>query len=347
MAAVGTRYYTPNALEFDGNGVPLAGGRLFFYLTGTTTPLNTYNDVALTTPNPNPVVANANGRFGSIFLVPSQAYNVQLWTAATALDPVGSQIWSFDPVGPAAGGAVSSSAGIIGEVRMFAGPSSAVPAQWYLCYGQAISRSTYASLFAVIGTAWGAGDGSTTFNLPDLRGRSLFGQDNMGGVPANRLTSGVSGVAWHKHWRHRRRSELSDRQPHVHLDFDGNRPRSYPSRSGDRHGVVRLEHDWHKRGNDRDHVRGDRYHGRDDDDDDKRPYRRVAERATGRCREHDDLRRRMRQKEHKIGRSLGTIRVDVDRHCGGRPDRCPFRFHACPDRSVSQGGTRGHGRLAD
>lgn len=62
------------------------------------------------------------------------------------------------------------------------------PSGWLLCFGQAISRVTYAALFAVIGTAYGVGDGSTTFNIPDFRGRVGAGQDDMGGVSANRLT---------------------------------------------------------------------------------------------------------------------------------------------------------------
>lgn len=57
-------------------------------------------------------------------------------------------------------------------------------------YGQAISRVTYATLFAVVGTAYGGGDGSTTFNLPDLRGRVTARPDNMGGTTANRLATG-------------------------------------------------------------------------------------------------------------------------------------------------------------
>src|SRR5574343_567108 len=60
--------------------------------------------------------------------------------------------------------------------------------------GQALSRTTYAALFALFGTTHGAGDGSTTFNLPDRRGRVAVGKDNMGGTPANRVTSAVSGV---------------------------------------------------------------------------------------------------------------------------------------------------------
>lgn len=60
------------------------------------------------------------------------------------------------------------------------------------CYGQNVSRTTYADLFAAISTTFGVGDGSTTFALPDLRGRVLAGQDDMGGSSANRLT-GISG----------------------------------------------------------------------------------------------------------------------------------------------------------
>lgn len=67
--------------------------------------------------------------------------------------------------------------------------TDAAPAGWLLCYGQAVSRETYAPLFAVIGDTFGVGDGSTTFNLPDMRGRFPLGKDNMGGSSANRVTN--------------------------------------------------------------------------------------------------------------------------------------------------------------
>lgn len=53
---------------------------------------------------------------------------------------------------------------------------SSAPTGWLLCQGQAVSRSTYADLFAAIGTAYGNGDGSTTFNLPDLQQRFPLGK---------------------------------------------------------------------------------------------------------------------------------------------------------------------------
>lgn len=78
----------------------------------------------------------------------------------------------------------------VGEV--FATASATCPDESILSYGQAISRTTYSDLFAIVGTTYGTGDGSTTFNVPDLRGRTVAGQDDMGGTSANRLTDAVS-----------------------------------------------------------------------------------------------------------------------------------------------------------
>jgi phage-related tail fiber protein len=60
------------------------------------------------------------------------------------------------------------------------------PPGWLLCDGSAVSRTSYATLFAVMGTAYGAGDGATTFNLPDFRGRFLRGTDNGAGNDPDR-----------------------------------------------------------------------------------------------------------------------------------------------------------------
>lgn len=61
-------------------------------------------------------------------------------------------------------------------------------------FGQAISRTTYATLFSLIGTTYGAGDTTTTFNVPDLCGRVPVGLDNMGGTPKGRLNTIGSGT---------------------------------------------------------------------------------------------------------------------------------------------------------
>jgi microcystin-dependent protein len=67
--------------------------------------------------------------------------------------------------------------------------STAPNSNFALPFGQAISRTTYAGLFALVSTTFGSGDGSTTFNLPDLRGRMVAGLGNMGGSDAARLTN--------------------------------------------------------------------------------------------------------------------------------------------------------------
>ena len=79
-----------------------------------------------------------------------------------------------------------------GALFPFAGASA--PSGYILCFGQDINRTTYSDLFTAIGTTYGVGDGSTTFALPDLRGRSIAGQDDMGGTSANRLTGLTGGV---------------------------------------------------------------------------------------------------------------------------------------------------------
>ena len=71
-----------------------------------------------------------------------------------------------------------------GTVAYIAG--SAAPAGWLKANGAAVSRTTYAPLFAAIGTRYGAGDGSSTFNLPDLRGEFIRGWDDSRGVDAGR-----------------------------------------------------------------------------------------------------------------------------------------------------------------
>lgn len=71
-----------------------------------------------------------------------------------------------------------------GSLKEFA--QSTAPAGWLECDGSAVSRSTYAALFTAIGTTYGTGDGSTTFNLPDARGRVLRGWDHGAGRDAGR-----------------------------------------------------------------------------------------------------------------------------------------------------------------
>ena len=65
---------------------------------------------------------------------------------------------------------------LTGSIVMFAG--SVAPQGWLLCDGSAVSRSQYSDLFGVVDTTYGEGDGSSTFNVPDLRGRVMIGASN-------------------------------------------------------------------------------------------------------------------------------------------------------------------------
>ena len=87
--------------------------------------------------------------------------------------------------------------GMPGVVLPFAG--SAAPNGWLLCHGQAVSRTTYAHLFTVIGTTYGAGDGSTTFNVPDLRGEFIRGLDAGRNVDTGRTLGSAQSQAMERH----------------------------------------------------------------------------------------------------------------------------------------------------
>ena len=108
------------------------------------------------------------------------AFAISLPGLAGAAPPV-------SPVGAGIHEALVPTGGLI----PFAGTTA--PEGFLLCDGSAVSRTTYAALFDQIGTMYGAGDGATTFNLPDLRGRAIVGKDDMGGVAAGRIT-GASGI---------------------------------------------------------------------------------------------------------------------------------------------------------
>lgn len=83
-----------------------------------------------------------------------------------------------------------------GVVLPFAGDVTSPPAGWLVCDGSAVSRTQYAALFTAVGTAHGAGDGTTTFNLPDYRGLFLRGVDSgVGNDPdaASRVAAAAGG----------------------------------------------------------------------------------------------------------------------------------------------------------
>lgn len=99
----------------------------------------------------------------------------------------------------------------IGAIQAFGGTTA--PKNWLICDGSAVSRTTYAKLFSVIGTTYGTGNGSTTFNLPDLKGRVAVGAGNSGATGATNHTLGQkSGEETHT---------LTTNEMPSHVHYDG------------------------------------------------------------------------------------------------------------------------------
>lgn len=84
----------------------------------------------------------------------------------------------------------------VGAVMPYGGSSA--PTGWLLCNGSAVSRTTYAALFAILSTTYGVGDGSTTFNLPDLQGRMPLGAGSGAGL-TTRARGDKAGAETHSH----------------------------------------------------------------------------------------------------------------------------------------------------
>lgn len=122
-------------------------------------------------------------------------------------------LWAKTKKYVAAHSGSAGSSAVIGSILMFAGETA--PDGWLLCNGQAVSRTDYADLFAVIGVAYGSGDTSTTFNLPDLGGRVPVGVNDtylVGGhggnethyittdeMPAHNHTASTASAGAHDH----------------------------------------------------------------------------------------------------------------------------------------------------
>ena len=118
--------------------------------------------------------------------------NPRMWTRARS-----NGNWSNWALQGGGGGSAPA-----GSVMSFAGNGAgSIPDGWLLCNGAAVSRTTYSALFAVIGTTFGAGDGSTTFGLPDLRGEFVRGFDGGRGVDAGRAFGSAQGqdIQSHSH----------------------------------------------------------------------------------------------------------------------------------------------------
>lgn len=153
------RFPLPRQDCFDTNGNPRAGAKLYFYTTGTTTPLATYSNSGLSIANSNPVVADSAGLFGEIFLTSAAAYKVVLKTSADVT------VWTADPV--TSGTASSDLAGLVNAAAITSTVSeqqAIVNKLQFLQAGAgAVTRSVQSKLREIVSvTDFGAvGDGST------------------------------------------------------------------------------------------------------------------------------------------------------------------------------------------
>ncbi len=146
-------------------------------LSGTYTGVNITGNAATATKWATPrSITFTGGATGTVSLDGSANVSLALAVQPSAHTHTIAQVTGLD--------AELTAAAPPGEVTAFA--LAAAPSGWLKANGAAVSRTAYAQLFAAIGTRWGAGDGSTTFNLPDLRGEFVRGLDDGRGINAGR-----------------------------------------------------------------------------------------------------------------------------------------------------------------
>lgn len=170
------------------------------------------NTLGFSTAGTERAVIDSNGLTvqaqGDLRLADSDSSN---WVALQAASTVGSNITFTLPSADGSDGQMlkTNGSGVLSFTTVQGVPSGAVfciavatvPSDYLECNGAAVSRTTYAALFAVIGTAYGAGNGSSTFNLPDLRGEFIRGFDNGKGTDSGRAiaSSQTSQMMQHNH----------------------------------------------------------------------------------------------------------------------------------------------------
>jgi microcystin-dependent protein len=175
---------------FDDSGVPLSGGLIYTYTAGGTTPLTTYTSISGLVANSNPIILDAAGRINEVWIPEGVSYKMIIKNSGNVtigtfdnLNPIPTLPVSIANGGTGATTAVGAVANLglgtflvpTGTILMW--PSNTIPGDWKLCDGSAILRSTYATLYGIIGVTFGSGNGTTTFNLPNYKNRMPYGAD--------------------------------------------------------------------------------------------------------------------------------------------------------------------------
>lgn len=202
--------------QFDMNGDPLAGGKLYFFAAGTTTPQNAFQDVALTIPQPNPIILDASGRVPMFYLADGNI-KIRLADISDVTIIAADQLLVIGPSVPAAAIPPPPAVGTTlatGDIKARYGIGTL--AGFVRCNGGSIGKTGTAAterpnddtsdLFQYLWTfanitlngpkTTAPNDFATgkLLNLPDLRGRVIAGMDDMGAAAAGRLTSTYFGA---------------------------------------------------------------------------------------------------------------------------------------------------------
>lgn len=168
----------------DGSLVTYSGVTIDVFFEGTATRPNLFADVTGATPVSNPFNTAASG---AIKFAAEEGYKYD--------------IKIHDPSGRVADETIRwrpSRVPAVGDLRMAAqDEGDSADGQWLVADNRAISRATYAEYFGLVGTAWGSGDGSTTFNIPDMRGRAAMGAGQGAGL-TNRSVGTKVGAETHQ-----------------------------------------------------------------------------------------------------------------------------------------------------
>lgn len=175
---------------FDSDGAPANGWKIYTYTAGTTTPLTTYSDGGLSSANTNPIIAGSDGYF-RMFVADATYVKIIVKNASDALQFM---LDNLEPMQDQAAAAAAATPVPTGGIVAYGAASA--PTGYLLCNGALVSRATYSALFTAISTTFGAGDGSTTFGLPDLRGKFPLGVAASG---TGNTLGGTGGAIDHVH----------------------------------------------------------------------------------------------------------------------------------------------------